>query len=338
MPILRPEIKILRNNVPYCTLSLLSIPTVKLNNEQEIKMQLNFSFLKDEKIDFLTDRIEAYLWIDDMRCPLGKYLASECPEDTKSIATGSVVAYDYTYLLKQSCIEERLYIPAGTKYTDAVRNQFILSGITNFFIEDSNLTIPVDREDWDVGVSRLQIINELLAEINYNSVWADLFGIIKATAKKRITAKNIDFSYQANKFTMLYGEHQKNRDIFSRPNVFRLYCNHPELGDMVAVAENNDPASPISTVNIKRRILANISVDNIANQAELQNKADLMMFDSLLPTETVTIKTGPYPRHSCYNIVALQKDDISGIFEEKSWSLTLGDVGEMTHVIKRVLV
>ena len=70
---------------------------------------------------------------------------------------------------------DRLFIAAGTKYTDAVSNIIISAGIENIEVIPSDKTLTTDRE-FEIGRSKLDIVNELLAEINYRSAMADANG------------------------------------------------------------------------------------------------------------------------------------------------------------------
>ena len=338
MPEISAKVAVERNNVPFRQLQLVGAPEVSVDNTREIKRQLSASFKTDPDIQFLIDRFFVHILIDGYEYPMGKYIAAEAPEKVTNTNTVTLRGYDPTYLLKLSKIEERAYFPEGRKYTDIIHSQLVAAGVVDFIIEESDLMLPASREDWDPGADRLDITNTLLAEINYNSVWADNNGVLRVTKYKSPEYASVNIFYAPGKDSTLYPGQNRNIDMFERPNIFKLYCSNPDIGELVAISENNDPASPISTVNTGRRVLSVRNVANVATVAELQSMAEREKFSNLLPLELVEIKTGPNPAHSCLDYVGLTQGGRSGIYQEVTWRMALGGTGEMRHTLKRVLL
>ncbi|MDL2254469.1 hypothetical protein LJC49_10470 [Ruminococcaceae bacterium OttesenSCG-928-I18] len=334
------RIDVMKNGAKYSELLIekKTVPSINMRNQQDIKMELKVSFKNNDDIDFLNDRFIPYLILNGQEHQLGTYIAATAAKKKTEHVSRSMTAYDLTYLARISKIETPLSISLGSKYTDVIREQLVLSGITDFNIVASPMAVKEIREDWEPGENRLAIINELLKEINYNSLWMDLNGVVQVTPYNRPTIENVTQIYQANEYSILYQEHEQDFDIFERPNVFRLVCENPEKTLMVATSVNNDPASIISTINTGRRILYTEKLNNVADQSTLQNLADKVKFESLLSKETTEIQTGPNPTHRCFDIVVLQKDDIDGIFEESEWTINLGGTGAMKHKLRRLLL
>lgn len=337
------EYLVLRNNVE-CTRLIADSETaaqVSMDNAAEIKMTLTGDFEMNDKVNTLTDRLQVIMHIDGTAHPLGKYVICSIEPQTTPAGrrVGSFTAYDLTYLVQGSKTEKRHYIAAGTKYTDALQALLIESGITDYIIEPSDATIRTDREDWEPGTSRLTICNDLLAEINYNSMWMDLHGTIRCNKYRQATAENIAHSYSPGQYSMLYPETSQVIDTFNRANVFiRVVEDAESTTPLRAESVNNDPDSALSTVNQMRRVVDYDTLDNIASQGELQAYVDNLKFKSLLATVETTFGTGPNPAHQAFDVVALSFGAESGIYTETSWIIDLSAPYKMQHTGKRVMI
>ena len=337
------EYLVLRNNVE-CTRLIADAETnaqISMDNTAEIKMTMTGDFEMNDQINTLVDRLQVIMHIDGTAHPLGKYVICSIEPKTTPAGrrVGSYTAYDLTYLVQGSKTEKRKYIAAGTKYTDALQNLLIESGITDYIIEPSDATIRTDREDWEPGTSRLTICNDLLTEINYNSLWMDLQGTIRCSKYRQATAENIAHSYSAGQYSMLYPETSQVIDTFDRANVFiRVVEDAENQNPLRAESVNNDPDSALSTVNQLRRVVDYDTLDNIASQGELQAYVDNLKFKSLLATVETTFDTGPNPKHQAFDVVALSLGQDSGIYAETSWIIDLSAPYKMQHTGKRVMI
>ena len=337
------EYLVLRNNVE-CTRLIADAETnaqISMDNTAEIKMTLTGDFDINDQVNTLTDRLQVIMHIDGTAHPLGKYVICSIEPQTTPAGrrVGSYTAYDLTYLAQGSKTEKRHYIAAGTKYTDALQTLLIESGITDYIIEPSDATIRTDREDWEPGTSRLTICNDLLAEINYNSLWMDLQGTIRCNKYRQATAENIAHSYSPGQYSMLYPETSQVIDTFNRANVFiRVVEDAESTTPLRAESVNNDPDSALSTVNQMRRVVDYDTLDNIASQGELQAYVDNLKFKSLLATVETTFSTGPNPAHQAFDVVALSFGTESGIYTETSWIIDLSAPYKMQHTGKRVMI
>lgn len=227
------EYLVLRNNVECTRLTADSetAAQVSMDNTAGIKMTLIGDFEINGKVNTLTDRLQVIMHINGTAYPLGKYVICGIEPQTTPAGrrVGSYTAYDLTYLVQSSKTERRYYIAAGTKYTDALQTLLIESGITDYIIEPSDATIRTAREDWEPGTSRMDICNDLLAEINYNSLWMDLQGTIRCSKYKQATAANIAHSYSPGRYSMLYPETETILDKGIMPSEkvldFPVDCN-----------------------------------------------------------------------------------------------------------------
>lgn len=330
-----------RRGVPITELQLLdtSAPEISFKSNAAIKMTLAGQFGVPAIVNFATDTVCPLMIIDGKSYPLGKFIITD-PADAYDGGSYTTVlsGFDMTYRAQLCSIERRQSYAAGTLYTDVLRRLLVESGISTFFIEPSNATLQTTREDWEPGTPRLTIANDLLAEMNYRSLWADRDGIVRAQAYSQPTAKNIAHEYRHGQPGVLLPQLQRTRNTFELPNVFVVMVDSPDYpAPLTATAENNNPASPISTVSRNMRVPLIASLDNIASQAHLQAYADNLCIKNQIATETITVTTALEAMHGCADVMALYHNNVSGIYEEIAWSMGASPTGTYEHTARKVL-
>lgn len=314
-------------------------PTITMDLNAEIKLSLKGSFWKTSDMDVLGDHIRPYILLDGTEYPLGEYVITTMTETlTRDAGQINIEAYDLTYLAKETRIEAISEISNGNRYTDVVQALLITSGITRILAENSPETIKTYREDWDIGTAHLTICNDLLSEINYNSVWCDLDGSTRITRYVPPSVRNIQHTYINDQFSVLKDTVTRETDLFEKFNVFRCVVSNPDYEEpMVAISVNDDPGSILSTVRRGRRFSPVVKLDNISSQEELQIYADNLKIKSMQVNETITFTTAIMPNHSVGDVIALYNHQINGaIYEESSWSIPMRYDGEMTHKARRI--
>jgi hypothetical protein len=275
-------------------------------------------------------------WIEK---PVGVYLPRTCTERIEpGVNTWEIEAYDGTVLLREDCATDRIYIASGTRYLDAVTSVMINAGANNVLVmDDSDTVIPVDRE-FDIGVSKLDIVNTLLAEINFRPVSCDEDGRYIIRRYREPSPSAVDFSYLDDSLSILRAESSSTVDLMGVPNVFIAVCDNPDL-DQTFRAEwvNDSPESPVSTINRGRNV-ATYRPDMISSQAEIDEYVKRTAFEANQIYETVEISTAINPYHWANNIIVVRKGGLSGIFEETGWSFELRAGAEMKHTLRRLVI
>lgn len=306
---------------------------IRMTGSAEIKTTLSCRIVYNPDLDLLNDRLRPYQIVDGVEYPMGEYLISTATETVEKGYRGwEIEAYDQSLLLKQVTTTGTLRFAAKTKYVDAVKSLLAECGIGRVIADPSTLVMDVDREDWEVGTKYLTIANELLAAINYGSLWFDRDGAARLQPERAATAVNITQTYPAGSWSSLCDGISRETDAYTAYNVFTAVYSSPDAAPMVAVAVNDNPMSPISTVSRGRRICAPAEfVDDIADQAALQAYADNLLAASLLAGETVEFATAPIPTHWIGDIVALG----GNVYKETGWELHLGPGGSYSHTARR---
>jgi len=315
-------------------------PVITMSADSELKYAFRGRFYdyRDAGIDFLTDELKVIVSINGDEYNLGYYIITgETLSHQGGVSFYELEGYSRLYKLKQSRIESRQYFAKGTLYTTALYDLLTDANIADFYIAPSTLTLATDREDWEIGTDRLTIINKLLSEMSYASAWVDHDGVIQLTPAKAPSIANIGITYRADRYSIIGTDFTMAVDRHNKPNVFRVVCTNPELSEpLISVIENDSEDNPYSTV-YRPRVLTITEVDNIASQSALDDYAYQLMQKSLLSDEVVTFETMLNPEHTVGDIIALGNDELTGIFVETGWTMTLDYQARMTHRARRTV-
>lgn len=319
-----------------------SAPTIRMDDGGEIKTSFSGAFADPgDAVSWLSDRIRPEMIIDGVTYPLGLFLAASVrTQETEAMQYVSIEAYDQCWILRDTKAESLPYFAAGTGYLAAVQSLLTAAGISMVNTTPSDAVLAEAREDWDIGTSYLEIINQLLSEINYNPIWFDQEGLAILEPASTPTAANIEHTLDdTNVSSLLFPKISTELDAYQAPNVFVVVCsNADKASGMVAIAENTNPQSPLSIDRRGRRIVTVEQVDNIADQTELQAYADRLRNESMISGETIEVTTGLLPGFGVADVVALRYGDIFTTCIEHSWSMQLKVGGSMQHSLEKVVI
>ena len=336
--------RVLRNGADFCTIRSTEDgwPSLRMDSSADIRTSLRGTFLPpEEDVNWMTDEICPEMIIDGTAHSLGIFLPATVDWTwTESGALLQIEAYDRGWKVRDSRLTERQYFAAGTNYISAASSLLASAGIGTVSAVATNLTLTEPREDWEVGTSRLDIINELLTEIGYRRLWFDANGMARLEPYETINATNIrhTISDQDVKSLLLPGL-SRQTDVYNSPNVFVAICSNPDKeGGMIAIAENYSGQSPLSITRRGRRIVKVTKLNNIASQAELQAYVNRQLTDSLMSGEMMIVSTGLLPGFDSGEVTSLQYGDLFAICKEKAWSMELCVGGTMTHTLEREVI
>lgn len=333
--------EVLRNNAVYRTIYAMDESAeVTCDAESALKMSIrgNFFDYSAAGIDFLADRLRPVVVINGVDYPLGIYvITTETKTRADNVSGCGIEGYSLLYLAQRKKIEERLYIAAGANYITEITKLLVSCGISDIESDATDYTFATAREDWDIGTPVLDIVNQLLSEISYNSAWVDLAGTVRLTKYAQPTISAVDHVYSSGEFSMIEDYYEITSDRYEKCNVFRVTCENPELDSpLVAVSVNDSADNPYSTANVGR-ILYTERVDNTPSLAALQAYADKLKYQSYQTTEKIKFRTAIVPEHAAFDVVALDLGDAAGIYAETEWVLPIMTGGTMEHTARRVI-
>ena len=340
-------------------------PHVRMQDDAQIKMSFSGTFSpvaadvdgRPMEINWLTDEIQPVMIVNGLPYPLGVFIPTTQSVSAETVSRVSIQAYDRCQRVLDTNSALPVYWPRGTLYLDAVEQLLSAAGITTVFTTPNEAAFAEPREDWPAGTPYLTIVNDLLAEINYKTLFFDANGAAVLEPASIPEASQIRHTLDdADPETLVVLPITRTNDVFSAPNKFIVFCANPDKSEnMIAVAVNDNPQSPISTVRRGREIVRVSTVDNIASQAELQAYAERLRNDSLLTGETVSVSTGLIPGWEVGDAVALHQrprawiehtkrgkrlvtdPGFNAIGVSRSYDMELRPGGKMRHTIERVV-
>lgn len=253
----------------------------------------------------------------------------------------TLTCYDRTIILKQDCITDSIIIPAHTNIIRYISNN-MLDGYDNLFeFIQSNATNKADVY-FNVGTSKLEIINYLLRLINYSSILTTKFGYFIAYPYKIPDERDVDISYTDDSNTsIILPEITREFDLFNIPNVFVRVTNNTAINPPIkAIYENNNPDSILSVSERGRKIVDYKEVSNVSDSDTLFAIAKRDCYNSSDVYESLELETAINLEHWYLNIVNLviNSYDINDKYVETSWSIDdLKSSGRMKHNLRRVI-
>lgn len=332
--------ELIRDNINIMDIKAGDGGQISCDMTAAIKRSISCNLYLPEEANMLTDEVRVSIVKDGVENHLGIFTITTLPKNVskEGVISYNCEGYDRTYYVQRKRLESRsdAYIASGTLYTEAIEQLLVDCGIKDILIDPSELAISIDREDWDVGTSYLDIVNTLLNEINYNSLWFDEEGNARSEAYTSIAEKDVDFEYLSGRNSIILREHTLEDDYFSAYNVFTVGVSNPADEPVYATAVNSSIQSKISTV-YRGRIMSPVEMlDSVSDLETLQQYANNLVLKSRISNETAVIKTEIEAGHDIGNIIAIQLPELSGKFEETYWSIPL-QVGLMEHKIRRAV-
>lgn len=310
------------------------------------------SYPETTKINYLQDRIKPYMevkmpdgkWIS---FPLGVFLLSTPTryDGANGVIYRDIEAYDGLLMLDEDKFTSRYMIPAGTKYTDAVKAIIRSVGIGDVYgtiqytIEESSKTLTASKE-FSIGTSKLEAINELLTAINYTPLWADSNGYFQAFPYVSPADRSIDYTYVDDELSVTYNGMEEELDLNAVPNIWSAVETNPDKPTpLFTRLTNADPKSPTSTVNLGRRIVDFREVEEMADQATLNSYVRRIAFEASQVFGKLKFKTALMPFHEYSDIICVQYSalKVNDKFSETNWKMTLKAGAEMEHEARRVV-
>lgn len=325
----------------------ISVESCKITNNifREISRLATFQFneYKQPEIDFLKNRIQVMFVLDMpdggfVEWSLGIFLlASPTQNINGTTKTRDISAYDKTLILVDDKLTERFYIEKGRLYTDVIIQLFQETLIATFRIVPSEAVFNADRE-FEIGTSIKEVINTLLTEINYNSIWVDANGWFVCEPYIEPSQKPYVHKY-TSKNNIVLPELTNTLDLVDRANVFVAYSVNRDTNEIMrAKAINNEMTSSLSVINRGREIVKVVELDNIPNMEVLQAKADRMLIEESTAYNHIVFNTKNMPTHGHGENIYLDVEnlsDISFVLNETGWSLDTS--GEMSHEVRRLV-
>jgi hypothetical protein len=213
----------------------------------------------DQGINWLNARIRITAHLDppDIEVPLGIYLcAAPVEEWTRFGRSWKVELMDKSSVLDQDIQTDSdgnpitYGVDVGVNVIDKVKELILAAGESVDAIEPGNETMGA-AQVWEPGTSTLKIINDLLTQAGYFSLYCDGSGQFRATPYVP-PAQRIPIYSEANPFeigdkSLMSPDWTNDQDLYSIPNRYVVIGQgNGEAEALTAVATNTNELSPFS--------------------------------------------------------------------------------------------
>ncbi len=319
--------------------------SITFDSLAEIKKVGNFNFKETElkEVDWLNDRVQPVFILKmpdgkSIQWSLGIFLLSSPIRKYDYGVWRDIEVYDTTLILKEDKFDNRYRIPTGTKYIDAITAILSSAGINKINITYSSGVISTDKE-FEIGTTKLEVINQLLTEMNYTSIWVDAQGYFISKPYALPMFREIEYEYKTDKISVMYDNASNELDLFSIPNTWVVTASNPEKQPLMSKYINNLPTSKTSTVNRGRTIVEYTKVDDILDQSTLDAYTKRIAYNSSQIYEKFEFQTCCMPHHTYMDMLFVEYTNlgISSKFTETNWNMELHPGGIMNHSVRKVV-
>lgn len=338
-----------------------SVMSIEHDSTRAVKRTLNMRCMANVTLSPLQDMLRIHYqlqapdggWLD---WALGTFLL-QIPD--KEINPGfswlQVKGTDVTQLLVDAAAPITWTVGAGISYLAAIQSVINSYGGGYQFqiqIPDPGLTLPATRS-WKAGTSRLSIVNDLLAAVNYEDLWADEWGTLRSQS---IPIWNLELpGYTFDSTSALNNLGYPIKEVVDLSNAYNqilvvgadprtaLFRGQPIFNYKVFfdfLYENDDPSSPISTKNWHPKLLK-IDDSSIPNNAVAAQRAKVEAQKAALIYSTITLNSLPWPVSQNLDVYGLNISTPDeglrqGKYLELGWTMACATGGATSHLLTRV--
>lgn len=320
---------------------------VSFDSQAEIKRIASFTIKENEvnDIDWLNDRIRP---VFILKMPDGGYaewslgvflLSSPKRKEQNNGIVRDIEAYDSSLILKEDKFTDRYYMALATEYTGAIKSIFDSAGIWKINITPYGTGMGVSKE-FEPGTPKLEAINQLLQEINYNSLWVDANGYFVVSPYVLPTNREAEYEYRNNDLSIIHHGSMMEEDLFNVPNTWVRVASMPQKTSIKSTYINSLPTSKTSTISRGRTIVDYAVINDVCNQAALDDYVKRIAYEASQIYGTFEFETALMPHHTANDCLYIEHStfNIAAKFIETSWRMDLTAGGRMQHSARRVIM
>lgn len=320
---------------------------VSFDSKSEImgtaSLEIQEEYLREHEKYYADMRIRPYFKVWSPRgwlsYPLGIFIMTSPKRITKNNTIyWNVDCFDKGIILMEDKLTDRLYLAAGSSYIGEVKKLLLSSGVDKYSLENSELTLNTDLE-FEIGTSKLKVINDLLYAINYYPIHFNTKGYAESSRYIEPMQRETEYGYLTDDKSLIMPGATQSNDLYNVPNVVIRYIDNPDAEMLKSVYINSNPESVVSTIRRGRKIVDVDTVGDIANQDTLDSLTRRLAVEKNQIYDSVYFQTALMPMHGFKNCLFLKNSEL-GIetkYIECAWDMELRPGGVMNHELKRVV-
>lgn len=315
--------------------------TMTYNSLTTLKCSLSVKMHDDSQINFLSDRLRVRLIIKvrgyKFTFPMGVFKFSTAPADRDgSISslirdTRSVTLYSKIKTYQDDKLTTDLELPTGT----LVVNEIIRLLGTNNYNFPATTKLLQSPKVYDLGTSKIEIINDLLSILNWNSLSVDGDGIFYSHQYTSPNDREIEIIYTDEKDQQIDPTFNDDPGMEEIYNIFTGYCTIDGFCYNYTYI-NDKEASPTSTVNIGNMCADPREFQECSSYTDLQNKVKSWANDNSFKYHKCTFTTFINPLHGYLNCILFKNSKVNMKGIETSWVID-SSRDSMQHTIREAV-
>lgn len=204
------------------------------------------------------------------------------------VRTGTADMYSSLLALQQASPDQTYTADVGANPVSLAKQIAEDCGLRVIYTP-SGYTLSTSHSFDEESDNWLEIVNYLLDVAGYSSVSVDAYGNVIMAPYVDLSNKTPACKMSDTDDDVTAGEFNHEIDTYDVPNVVKVTCSNADGDPLVAIATNNDPENPYSTVARKKRIVRSEMVSEIEGQAAIDAKAKELLRSSMLVVERVEI-------------------------------------------------
>lgn len=247
------------------------------------------------------------------------YAESHTPNTSEVVVTGR----DLTYLLSTSQYLDTQNFATGANVVTCIRSIITSVGITKHNIRNSSRTLGYDRS-YTFGTTKRDAANKLAQAIGYYRLFMDRSGYIRSSPYQKLSTLQPAKVYTEADLIETLEVDAPPIDQFA--NVVTLKKDDPTNGSLYAIAREDNPAVPWSTVALGRTIVRPLElVSDVETQDDIDKLAEQRLQNAGAFEKVLNVTTLPDPFQEINRCVDLfltgEKDYLNGRYRLRGWKM-----------------
>lgn len=300
--------------------------SVNWNLDATIKGGCSLTFLNPPSwVDFATNRFRPWVLVNNLRWPLGVYIPqSPSYQHSATGTTVTVACMDKTWLVDRIKVQGRSISPYQAQGGLPMYVRANLANITGEPIQQIMVT-PSSRGlrstlTWEDGTSWLQMLNDCLAALNYNSLWCDRWGKFHAEPWQDPALVSPVHVFAEGETAIHSADFTVDQDTAAVPN--QVVCTtqgDDKTHGMIATVDL-PASSKFSAANRGGQVVTAYYSEEASDFATLQSIAWKHLTASQKPPESISVSHAVVPLWG-RDVLRFTSDGVDRLVTVNEWSI-----------------
>lgn len=256
-----------------------------------------------------------------------------------------VEASDLSALLLTAKTSTPYTVASGANYITAVTTVLGFLGLRHSFGASASVT-PV-AFTWGPGTPYLDIVNALLAGLNWYPIWCDATGVFTSRVRSAPESETANATYTtAAEPRLLVSPFEKSQDVTRWANRIACVIDDPRRTAAYALRVNNDATSVISVASLtatgQQPVVNSDPAISGGRVLDLTTADSICVFelkDRAIRSLPGVVTTFPDPRRGPREFYSLTIENVetAALWRAESWRYQIGGQNDMQHQVGKVL-